>query len=50
MQFKIDNSSGRPVYQQLSDQVKRDIALGILIKDEKLPTVRELARDLTKKQ
>ena len=46
MQFKIDNSSGRPVYQQLMDQVKRDIALGRLVKDEKLPTVRELARQL----
>ena len=46
MQFIIDNSSGRPVYQQLIDQVKRDIALGRLVKDEKLPTVRELARQL----
>jgi GntR family transcriptional regulator len=46
MQFNIDNSSGRPVYQQLMDQVKRDIALGRLIKDEKLPTVRELASQL----
>ncbi|MBN2180920.1 MAG: GntR family transcriptional regulator [Sedimentisphaerales bacterium] len=46
MQFKIENSSNRPVYQQLMDQVKRDIALGRLIKDEKLPTVRELSRQL----
>src|SRR4030042_4484302 len=46
MLFKIDNSSNRPVYQQLIDQVKRDIALGRLIKEEKLPTVRELARQL----
>ncbi len=46
MQFKIDNSSNRPVYQQLIDQVKRDIALGRLIKGEKLPTVRDLARQL----
>ena len=46
MQFKIDNRSNRPVYQQLIDQVKRDIALGRLIKDEKLPTVRDLARQL----
>ena len=46
MQLKIDNSSNRAVYQQLIDQVKRDIALGRLIKDEKLPTVRELARQL----
>ena len=43
MQFNIDNTSGRPVYQQIMDQVKRDIALGRLLKDEKLPTVRQLA-------
>lgn len=46
MQFQIDNASDRPVYQQIIDQVKRDIALGRLIKDEKLPTVRELAGQL----
>ena len=46
MQFLIDNASGRPVYQQIIDQVKRDIALGRLLKDEKLPTVRQLAAQL----
>ena len=46
MQFRIDNASDRPVYQQIMDQVKRDIALGRLIKNEKLPTVRQLAGQL----
>ena len=46
MQFRIDNASNRPVYQQIIDQVKRDIALGRLVKDEKLPTVRQLANQL----
>ncbi|MHC4153741.1 MAG: GntR family transcriptional regulator [Planctomycetota bacterium] len=46
MQFSIDNASGRPVYQQIIDQVKRDIALGRLLKEEKLPTVRQLAARL----
>ena len=46
MQFRIDNASGRAVYQQIIDQVKRDIALGRLAKDEKLPTVRQLAVQL----
>jgi len=46
MQFRIDNASDRPVYQQIMDQVKRDIALGRLAKDEKLPTVRQLAKQL----
>jgi len=43
MQFNINHSSDRPVYQQIMDQIKRDIALGRLIKNEKLPTVRQLA-------
>jgi GntR family transcriptional regulator len=46
MQFRIDNASDRPVYQQIMHQVKRDIALGRLTIDEKLPTVRQLARQL----
>ena len=46
MQFRIDNASDRPVYQQIIDQVKRDVALGKLFKDEKLPTVRHLAGQL----
>ena len=46
MQFRIDNASDRPVYRQIIDQIKRDIALGRLNKNEKLPTVRQLARQL----
>jgi len=46
MQIRIDNASDRPVYQQIIDQVKRDIAIGRLGKDEKLPTVRQLAGQL----
>ena len=46
MQFTINNASARAVYQQIIDQIKRDIALGRLIEDEKLPTVRQLAAQL----
>jgi GntR family transcriptional regulator len=46
MQFRIDNASDRPVYLQIIDQVKRDIALGRLAKEERLPTVRQLAQQL----
>jgi GntR family transcriptional regulator len=46
MQIRIDNASDRPVYQQIIDQVKRDIAIGRLGRDEKLPTVRQLAGQL----
>jgi GntR family transcriptional regulator len=47
MQFRIDNASDRAVYLQIIDQVKRDIALGRLAKEERLPTVRQLSQQLT---
>ncbi len=46
MQVRIDHASDRPVYLQIMDQVKRDIALGRLLREERLPTVRQLAQDL----
>ena len=46
MQIRINNASDRAVYQQIIDQIKRDIALGRLLKDEKLSTVRQLAGQL----
>ena len=46
MQILIDNASNRPVYLQIIDQIKHDIALGRLIKGDKLPTVRQLAAQL----
>ena len=46
MQFQIDHAADRPVYQQIIDQIKRDIALSRLRPDDKLPTVRQLAAQL----
>ncbi|MHC5059849.1 MAG: GntR family transcriptional regulator [Planctomycetota bacterium] len=46
MQIKINNASPRPIYQQIIDHIKRDIALGHLSPGEKLPTVRQLAAQL----
>ena len=46
MQVRIDNASDRAVYLQVVDQVKRDIALGRLVQEERLPTVRQLAQQL----
>jgi GntR family transcriptional regulator len=46
MQFRIDNASDRPVYQQIIDHVKRDVALGRLAREDRLPTVRQLAQQL----
>ncbi|MCL5278898.1 MAG: GntR family transcriptional regulator [Planctomycetes bacterium] len=47
MQFRIDNASERAVYLQIIDQVKRDVALGRLAREERLPTVRQLSQQLT---
>jgi GntR family transcriptional regulator len=44
--ISIDHASDRPVYQQIIDQVKREIALGRLTRNQKLPTVRLLAGHL----
>ena len=46
MQIYIDHGSGRAVYQQIIDQVKRDIALGRLKTGQRLATVRELSATL----
>ena len=46
MQLRINNASDRAVYQQIIDQIKRDIALGKIGAQEKLPTVRQLAVQL----
>lgn len=45
--FNIDPRSGVPMYTQLIDQVKRSIAVGALAPGERLPTVKQLAVDLT---
>lgn len=45
--FNVDPRSGVPIYVQLIDQVKRSIAVGALAAGERLPTVKQLAVDLT---
>ena len=42
----ISNSSLRPIYQQISDQIKRQILSGKLEDEEMLPSIRVLAREL----
>jgi len=44
--FRLDNSSGVPVYRQLIDQVQAGIATGVLALGHQLPTVRQVAVDL----
>jgi len=44
--FRLDSSSGVPVYRQLIDQVQAGIATGVLTLGHQLPTVRQVAVDL----
>ena len=43
----VDPRSGVPIYLQVIEQVKRSVAIGILGAGEQLPTVKQLAVDLT---
>ena len=45
--FRLDLHSGVPVYRQLIDQVRGGIASGSLNVGDQLPTVRQLAVDLS---
>lgn len=47
MWFHIDPSNGIPIYVQLIEQIKKAIATGLLNPGEQLPSVRELAVELT---
>ena len=46
MDILISNSCGRPIYQQIYDQVKAAILSGELRKGDMLPSIRALAKDL----
>jgi len=42
----ISNSCGRPIYQQIYDQIKAAILSGELREGDMLPSIRALAKDL----
>jgi GntR family transcriptional regulator len=46
-QFRLDPQSGVPIYRQIIDQVTGGIAAGTLQEGIQLPTVRQLAVDLS---
>jgi GntR family transcriptional regulator len=46
MQFRIDTSNRQPIYLQLVQQVREGVARGISETGEKLPSVRQLSREL----
>jgi GntR family transcriptional regulator len=47
MEFSIDTKSGVPFYRQIIEQIKFGIARGELAPGDRLPTVRQLAVDLS---
>src|ERR1041385_5181169 len=50
MFVKIESSTGVPITRQIADQIRAACASGTLKPGERLPSVRELARQLTVNQ
>ena len=46
MEIIISNSSGKPIYEQIADQIKNQIIDGKLQAGDPLPSMRALAQDL----
>ena len=46
MDIIISNSSGKPIYEQITDQVKEQIMTGALKAGDALPSMRLLAKEL----
>ena len=46
MNIIIKNSSEKPIYEQIKEQIKKEILSGNLKADEKLPSIRHLAKEL----
>jgi len=47
MKFFVNSRSGVPIYKQLIQQIEKGVAGGILRPGDQLPTVREVALELT---
>ena len=45
--YKLDYTSGKPLYEQIRDNLKKLIIDGVLKPDEKILSVRELAVEMT---
>jgi GntR family transcriptional regulator len=50
MSFHIETSSGMPISRQIADQIRARCASGELVPGDRLPSVRELARELAVNQ
>lgn len=46
MEIIISNSSKKPIYEQITDQLKQQMMSGYLKEGDPLPSMRALARDL----
>ena len=46
MDILITNSSNKPIYEQISSQLKNFIISGVLKENELLPSIRSLAKEL----
>jgi GntR family transcriptional regulator len=46
MQFQIDTTNRTPIYRQLMAQIRAAVARGQVTPDERLPSVRDLSRQL----
>ena len=46
MDIILSNSSGKPIYEQIADQVKEQIMTGALAAGDALPSMRLLAKEL----
>lgn len=46
VEFRLDRHSGVPAYRQLVDQVRQALRLGILHPGDRLPTVRDVVRQV----
>ncbi len=46
MNIIIRNLSGKPIYEQIKDQIKAQIMSGKLVSGEQLPSMRHLAKEL----
>lgn len=46
MNINLSNTSDKPIYEQITSQIKQQIAMGALAQGEMLPSIRALARDL----
>lgn len=45
--FKIDMRSRTPIYEQIIDSIKELVVKGVLIPGERLPSVRDIAKEMT---